>query len=146
MDLLGPVPVGPLAVSAAVVRPGGPCRCAGAELYDVARDRVVRRGPGVAVPGVDRTGPSATRRRSPHSPADGVDHDRAAGWRGGYLDAVEWRWIKGAVTEPGPGVVWMRPPRPGGGRADLARCSGCSPASTRRPGVSAALDPREWGS
>ncbi|MFC6344665.1 acyl-CoA thioesterase domain-containing protein, partial [Nocardioides hankookensis] len=40
MELLGPVPVGPVAVSASVLRAGRSVQLLGAELRDVARDRV----------------------------------------------------------------------------------------------------------
>jgi hypothetical protein len=79
----------------------------------------------------------------PHAPADGVHHDRPTGWHGGYLDAVEWRWISGSVVEPGPGVVWMRPPELVEGEAisPVQRLLACADSAS---GVSAALDVREW--
>src|SRR3954452_23588135 len=40
MELLGPVPVGPVEVTASVRRPGRSVQLLGAELYDVARGRV----------------------------------------------------------------------------------------------------------
>jgi hypothetical protein len=81
----------------------------------------------------------------PHTPADGVHKDPPASWSGGYLDAVDWRWIAGAVTEPGPGLVWMRP------TVDLVEGEPMSPAQRlmtcvdSASGVSAALDPTSWG-
>ena len=65
------------------------------------------------------------------------------GWHGGYLDAVEWRWVSGSVTEPGPGVVWMRPPALVAGEAisPLQRLLACVDSAS---GVSAALDVRRW--
>lgn len=36
----------------------------------------------------------------PHVPADGSARPPPANWSPGYLDAMEWRWITGAVTEP----------------------------------------------
>ena len=41
MELLGPVPVDDLAVSASILRPGRTVQLAAAELYDVARGRPV---------------------------------------------------------------------------------------------------------
>ena len=58
---------------------------------------------------------------------------------------MEWQWIKGAVTEPGPGVVWMR------SRVDLVEGESMSPVQRlmsgvdSASGVSAALDPATWG-
>ena len=44
MELWGPVPVGPVAVRARVLRPGRSVALAESELYDVARDRVAAVG------------------------------------------------------------------------------------------------------
>jgi hypothetical protein len=57
---------------------------------------------------------------------------------------VEWRWIDGAVTRPGPAVVWMRPRIPlveGEEMSPLQRLLCCVDSAS---GASAALDPREW--
>ena len=71
--------------------------------------------------------------------------DPPVSWSGGYLDAVDWRWINGAVTELGPGLVWMRP------SVDLVEGEPMSPVQRlitcvdSASGVSAALDPAQWG-
>ena len=57
---------------------------------------------------------------------------------------MEWQWIVGAVTEPGPGVVWMRP------TVDLVEGESMSPVQRllscvdSGSGVSAALDTATW--
>jgi hypothetical protein len=141
MELLGPVPVGPLAVTVGVLRPGRSVQLVGAELYDVARERVVASARAWLFP-MSGNGPCAPT-ALPHTPADGVPHDRPTGWHGGYLDAVEWRWISGSVVEPGPGVVWMRPPALVEGEtiSPVQRLLACADSAS---GVSAALDVREW--
>jgi hypothetical protein len=141
MELLGPVPVGPLAVTVGVLRPGRSVQLVGAELYDVARERVVASARAWLFP-MSGDGPCAPT-PLPHTPADGVHHDRPTGWHGGYLDAVEWRWISGSVVEPGPGVVWMRPPALVEGEtiSPVQRLLACADSAS---GVSAALDVREW--
>jgi len=108
MELLGPVPVGPLAVTASVVRPGRSVQLLGAELYDAARGRVVASARAWLFP-VSGEGPLPPTLPD-HKPDDGVLHDLPDGWHGGYLDAVEWRWIAGAVTTPGPGVAAVPEP------------------------------------
>ena len=142
MELLGPVPVGPLAVTASVLRPGRSVQLAGAELYDVARDRLVATARAWLFP------PGTNGPQTPvpltHSPRDGRRQDRPSGWHRGYLDAVDWRWIAGSVSEPGPGTVWMRSP-------DLVESEPTSPlqrllaCADSASGASAALDLREWG-
>jgi hypothetical protein len=142
MELLGPVPVGPLAVTASVLRPGRSVQLVGAELYDLVRDRPVATARAWLFP-AGSDGP-ATPSPLPHGPADGRHHDRPSGWHGGYLDAVEWRWIAGAVDEAGPGTVWMRPPAllEGEPSSPVQRLLACADSAS---GASAALDVRSWG-
>jgi len=142
MELLGPVPVGPLTVSARVERPGRSVRLAVAELYDVARERRVAVARAWLFPsGTD--GPRQDLAAPAHGPDDGEHHERPGSWSGGYLDAVEWRWISGAVLEPGPGRVWMRSPDLVVGEpiSPVQRLLACADSAS---GVSAVLDPRDW--
>lgn len=144
VELLGPVPVGPVSVRAQVLRPGRSVDLCEATLHDEERDRPVARATAWRFPGgVD--GPRPERHPLPHAPRDGDPHERPSSWSGGYLDAVDWRWVKGAVMEPGPGVVWMRP------RVDLVEGEQMSPTQRlmvcvdSASGVSAELDPGTWG-
>ena len=80
----------------------------------------------------------------PHEPDDGQVEEPPPGWLRGYLDSVEWRWIEGAVTRPGPAVVWMRPRialLSGEALSPLQRLLCCVDSAS---GASAALDPAEW--
>ena len=143
MELLGPVPVGPLSVSASVVRPGRAVELCEATLYDEERGRPVARASAWRFPLTD-DGPRHAATPLGHVPADGEHHDRPTSWFGGYLDAVDWRWVKGAVTEPGPGVVWMRPTVDlvaGESMSPLQRLMACVDSAS---GVSAELDPARW--
>jgi hypothetical protein len=143
MELWGPVPVGPVAVRARVLRSGRSVALAESELYDVPRDRVVATGRAWLFP---RTagGPSGHERPLDHGPDDGSEQPRPPQWHGGYLDAIEWRWIKGGVDESGPGLVWMRPPHLVEGEeiSPVQRLLACVDSAS---GASAALDVREWG-
>ena len=144
MELLGPVPVGPLRVEASVVRPGRTVEMCEATAYDVRRDRPCARATAWLFP-VHDDGPVQDDEPPAHGPDDGVHKNPPASWSAGYLDAVEWRWIRGAVTEPGPGLVWMRP------RVELVEGEPMSPVQRlmtcvdSASGVSAALDPGAWG-
>ena len=91
------------------VRPGRSVCPAEAALRDVALDRPVAQGLGLAFPRTD-SGPAAAGPHPTTGPRTVVARTRPEGWSPGYLDAVEWRWITGAVDAAGPGVVWMRPP------------------------------------
>jgi hypothetical protein len=144
VELLGPVPVGPLTVSAEVVRPGRTVSLAQATLVDEERGRPCARANAWLFP-LTEDGPGQVGPPLPHRPEDGGHHERPASWSGGYLDAVEWRWVKGAVEEAGPGVVWMRPQvalvddEP---MSPVQRLMACVDSAS---GVSAALDPGAWG-
>ena len=143
MELLGPVPVGPLRMEAAVVRPGRSVELCEATLYDEQRGRPCARAAAWLFPATD-AGPGPDLVPLPHGPADGSPDDRPTSWSGGYLDAVDWRWISGSVLEPGPAVVWMRP------QVDLVAGEPMSPVQRlmscvdSASGVSAALDPAAW--
>lgn len=146
MELLGPVPVGPLRTEAGIVRPGRSVQLVEATAYDEERDRAVAIARAWLFP-AGSDGPVLGEGREPppaHGPDDGVTHPRPQGWNGGYLDAIDWRWIKGGVDELGPGVVWMRSPTlvEGEPSSPLQRLLACVDSAS---GVSAALDVREWG-
>jgi acyl-coenzyme A thioesterase PaaI-like protein len=145
MELLGPVPMGPLRTSARITRPGRSVQLVEAELYDEERGRPVAVSRAWLFPeasggpflGVAETPPLT------HGPADGVTRGRPESWHGGYLDAIDWRWIKGGVDETGPGVVWMRSPALVEGEeiSPLQRLLACVDSAS---GASASLDVREW--
>lgn len=141
VDLWGPVPVGPLTISTRVERPGRSVELVSADL--VAAGRVVARASAwrfVARPTDVHTPPADV----PPGPEHGREQPRPPSWHGGYLDAVEWRWIAGAVTVPGPATVWMRP------RVALVQGEPLSPlqrllvCADSANGVSAVLDPATW--
>lgn len=144
MELLGPVPVGRLRLASDVVRPGRTVEMCEATLYDEERERPCARATAWLFPATD-DGPAQDVAPLPHTPVDGRHKLAPASWCGGYLDAVDWRWVRGAVTEPGPGVVWMRP------LVDLVEGEPMSPVQRlmscvdSASGVSAVLDPATWG-
>lgn len=143
MELLGPIPVRPLSVSASVVRSGRSVELCEATLHDEQRGRSVARAVAWMFP-VSDDGPNQQREPLPHTPSDGAVHERPASWSGGYLDAVDWRWVTGSVMEPGPSVVWMRPTVDlvdGEQTSPIQRLMACVDSAS---GVSAALDPGQW--
>lgn len=106
VDILAPVPVGPVEVSADVVRPGAQIslvevalQAAGRTLM-MARCWFVRRLSGVELPATPIT---------PAPPMCSTELAVPDGWGRGYLDAVEWRWVSGSLQESGPASVWARP-------------------------------------
>jgi len=142
VDLLGPAPLAPLEVRAAVTRPGRTVELVGAELVDDS-GRVVMRASAWRVPR-GAGGPVAGLPEAPPGPDHGRELDLPPGWHRGYLDTITWRWVEGALAEPGPATVWMRPGVPlatGEELTPLQRLLVCVDSAS---GVSSALDIRQW--
>ena len=105
VEILGPIPVGELELAAHVTRPGRSVELVEAVLSaggrDVARAsawRILRTTAKDVVPRLQAVAPL---------PGPGPELDRK-GWAGGYLDAVEWRFVRGHFTEPGSAAAWTR--------------------------------------
>jgi hypothetical protein len=107
-DILGPVPVGPVAVSARVLRPGRRVELVEARLT-AGDDRPLMRltawrvrtraAEGTPEPAVPLPGPEASRPET----ADFFTTDVA------YHRALEWRFAHGSFNAPGPAAAWTRP-------------------------------------
>jgi hypothetical protein len=143
VEVLGPVPAGDVLVRAAVERPGRTVELLAAEL--TAGGRAVLRARAWRV----RGGDTAAVALGAADPLPGPDAgtarpERPAGWLPGFLDTVEWRWLRGWLAEPGPGVVW--------GRQRVPLVAGEEPSPLQRlavvadsgNGAASPLDLREW--
>ena len=139
-EILGPVPVGELELRSAVVRPGRSVERIEAVLSSGGRDVVaasawrIRR---TSAPGVS---PSARPPTVPTSASTVL----LPGWGDGYLSAVEWRFVTGALGVPGPSTVWTRLRHPlvaGEAPSPLQRVVAVADSGN---GVSSQLDIRDW--
>ena len=139
IDLLAAVPVTELTIRSRLLRPGRSVQLAEAELD--AGGRVVAR----ATAWWHRHGDTvsvATDAQPPPLP-EALGDDRQP-WPGGYLRAMEWRWVDGALGELGPATVWCRMRMP--------LVDGEEPSPTQRifvtadsgNGISAILHPQQW--
>lgn len=144
VEILGPAPLSELTVSARVSRPGRSVELLSAEL--AASDRVVARASAWRMAATD-TGEVATGTEPPlPSVADCSEALWPTGFRfhGGYLDAVEWRAVRGTVTGTGPAAVWARQ------RVPLVDDEKPSPLqrlfviADSGSGASNVLDPAQW--
>jgi hypothetical protein len=109
VEILRPVPIGPVRVEAEVVRPGRSVQLIEASLFagDVeamkARAWRIRSGE-IAIPDDVLTTPAP-----PPGPELGDQPEFfATGQSVGYHTAMEWRSVGGGFLEPGPATVWMR--------------------------------------
>jgi hypothetical protein len=142
LDILRPVPLEPMRVTARVIRPGRSVQLAEA-LIEVngepvvsARAWLIRTGDTseVATP----VGPA------PEPPDEGVEVPLFPTGYEGYINAMEWRFVNGFFMEPGPATAWLRM------RARLVEGEETSAlgrvltAVDSASGISAALDFRDW--
>jgi hypothetical protein len=139
VEILRPVPLEPLTVTARVVRPGRSVELLEASLAgpeeELMRARAWRLEAGA---GGEGGGPP------PAGPEQGRQRDFfPTGQEVGYHTAMEYRFVRGAFLEPGPATVWMRMGVPlvtGEGPTGLQRVMVAADSGN---GVSAALDWRE---
>lgn len=109
-DILRPVPVAEVTVRSRLLRPGRSVELVEAELAVDGRTTMQARGwrirrADLELPGrQDHVGeefdevPNFPSEQSPPRP----------GWAGGYLDAIEWRYLGSVTREMGPATVWAR--------------------------------------
>jgi hypothetical protein len=142
VEILGPVPVAELSVTASVDRPGKSVELLSASLSvdgrSVARAhawRIVR----------SDTRPVAVDVHEPLAPpSSGRVMTRPESWGSGYLDVMEWRALSGSLGEPGPAVVWARQGVPLVGGEEPSGLQRLLTVADSGNGMSNRLDPRKW--
>lgn len=136
MDIIRPVPVGEIEARARVVRPGRRVELLTAEL--IADGAAVAQARGWRMRRADTSDIAAPDSPPPYAlpgPALGEWPFREFG----YFSALEWRFVSGAVTTPGPAVMWTRlkvPVVPDEKPSPLQRVAGIADTSS---GISSAL-------
>jgi hypothetical protein len=104
-EILRPIPVGEITVTARVARPGR-----SVELLEASASAGGREVARASAWRVLRTSaePVPSRLPAPAGPPDGPSEPPPRGWIDGYLAAIEWRSLSGGFTKPGPATVWTR--------------------------------------
>ena len=139
VELLGPVPFGELAVQARVVRPGRSVELVEAVLSAGGRD--VARAAAWRV--LRTTEAGLPQEPPPPLPAEG-DPGIAEGWAGGYLSAVEWRFVSGHFGRPGPARAWARLRLPLVAEEDTSPLCRVLAVADSGNGLSSQLDIARW--
>jgi hypothetical protein len=156
VDILGPVPIGEVAVRARVARPGRSVELVEADLTADGRTAVLARAwrtrvadltlpvPTGIVPAPERFPGFPPRPiEVPPVPAESPTY-RLPMWNTGYAAAIEWRWVVGTEEGGTPAAVWGRP------RIDLVAGEPASPLSRlmlladTANGLSRVLDVETW--
>jgi hypothetical protein len=144
-EILRSVPIAPLRVSAEIVRPGRRVQMAEATLADEQGDVMRARAWLLRTAPVELPDALTDLGDPPPGPAQGEDSGFIpTGQSVGYHTAMEYRFIEGAFTEPGPAKAWMRmrhPLVPGEDPTPLQRVLIAADSGN---GVSATLDWRSF--
>ncbi|MBN9112578.1 MAG: thioesterase family protein [Pseudonocardia sp.] len=143
LEVLGPIPAGDVEVRAEVLRPGRRIELLQAAM--LADGRLVLQARGWRFAPADTADVVVGTAPTIAGPEDAVlQQARPEGWLPGFMDMIEWRWLTGALGEPGPGRAWVRQ------RVPLVEGEEPSPlqrlvvAADSANGIAAPLDLRQW--
>lgn len=143
VEVLGPVPAGEVVVTARMERPGRSIALLAADM--TAGGRPVLRARAWRLVAGD-TAAVALGAAAPLPPREQAvpRAERPAGWLPGFIDTMEWHWLRGWLGEPGPGTAWVRQ------RVALVEGEATSPlqrlavVADSANGAAAPLDMRAW--
>jgi hypothetical protein len=106
VDLLGPVPVGPIELSSRVLRPGRSVELVEAELS--AAGRVAARALAWRIRAAPLALPAGAGAISDPPSFPDVDTEADPGWTGGFIASLQTRFTEGGWNTPGPATMWAR--------------------------------------
>jgi len=107
LEILRPVPVARLVVSAEVVRPGRSVELIEGTLTDGDQELIRARAWRIRTEEVELP-EGLPREEPPPGPDQGETRDFPAVGDIGYWRAMDYRFVDGSFLEPGPAVAWMR--------------------------------------
>ena len=145
-EILRSVPIGPVAVSARVVRPGRRVQLLEAELRDAAGEPLMRASAWrIRTAPVEIPAGAAAPEEPPLAPEHGSEAEFfPTGEELGYHSAMEVRFLAGGFVEPGPARVWLRMRQPLVAGEDPSPLQRTMVTADVGNGVSAALDYRRY--
>lgn len=143
VEILGPVPLdAELLVRAWIQRPGRSVELAAAEI--AVGDRAVASARAWRIATSDSSAVTAGQAEPLPPPDHGQPIARPESWGAGYIDAMEWRSLRGGFADQGPATVWARQRVPlveGEEPSPLQRLLTVADSGN---GVSGTFDPKQW--
>jgi hypothetical protein len=144
-EILRSVPIGPIAVSARVVRPGRRVQLVEAELGDGEQVLMRARAWRLATAPVEIPAAAEAPAQVPPGPEQGSEAAFfPTGQERGYHTAMECRFVAGGFVEPGPATVWLRMRQPLVAGEEPTPLQRVLVAADVGNGVSASLDYRRY--
>ena len=144
-DILGPVPIAALAVEARTLRTGRRVEQIEATLTG-EDDRPLMRATAWRIRLAET--PEVATAQPPPPPPSEARTSGFASWPGddeiAYRDALEWRWLNGSFSEPGPACVWSRLKVPLVAGEEVTPLERLLVMADAASGVSAQLDWNRW--
>ena len=142
VDILRAVPMTALTLRVRIVRPGK--RVTLLEGVGLADGDEVLHARGWRLNSPAQPAPPVTSGDVPELPRESEPRVWPAAHAAGYISAMEWRFVTGGFTEPGPAQVWVRARLPLlAGEETSPVCRAMLIADSGN-GVSAHLDPATW--
>lgn len=142
-EILRPVPVAPLQVSAQIVRPGRSVVLASASLSDAKG--VVMQAQGWAIRTEELELDEVVHGELPPAGPDaGTTSETFPTGDTSYLNAMEWRFVRGGFLEPGPAAVWARMRYPLVDGEEITPLNRVLVLADSGNGISSALDFGKW--
>jgi len=142
VEILGPVPVAEVSVTASVDRPGRSVELLSAELSSDGRVAVRARAWRIVRSDTQAVAGDVDASLAP--PSEGRVVTRPEAWGPGYLDIMEWRSLSGGFDAPGPATVWARQGVPLVGDEEPSGLQRLLTVADSGNGASNRLDPRKW--
>ncbi len=140
VEILGPVPTEPVQVRAAVARPGRAVELVEAELE--SGGRLAMRARAWRIRTADVALPPLPPARTPPPIPDG--NVPSPWWSSGYIEAVDFRFVSGDFTTPGPAAAWTRLRYPLLPNEETSTTQRLMAVADSGNGLSAMLDVATW--
>ena len=142
VDILRPVPLGLLTLRTRTLRPGKRIALIETVMESAGQEVLCARGWRIAMPDAV---PVITREVDvPEIPEHSVREAFRGAYLHGYLAQIDWRFVSGTFTEPGPCKAWGRPRIPLLPGEDMTPMCRTLLLADSGSGVSMALDPMTY--